>query len=250
MKAERATWASDFGQASILVGESEVKRHHAYRAAKAGDARAAAQLVYELVTDRVVDGSRQLWGARSPVLASVHALEASGINAIPEALATRIAQRLGWAIEDALVQTNVVGHTGADGFSRLARQALFDGPVTQACQYLMVDDFIGQGGTLANFRGYIESRGGNAIGAVVLTGKPFSARIALSDQQLVALRSKHGELENWWRDRFGFGFDALTESEARYLVRTADAHTVRSRIFAAAQTHDGSGGEGPVRQVD
>ena len=30
----------------------------------------------------------------------------------------------------------------------------------------MVDDFIGQGGTLANPRGWIEKRGGNAVGAV------------------------------------------------------------------------------------
>ena len=31
----------------------------------------------------------------------------------------------------------------------------------------MVDDFIGQGGTLANFRGHIEAAGGVVLAAVV-----------------------------------------------------------------------------------
>ena len=35
---------------------------------------------------------------------------------------------------------------------------------------------IGQGGTLANLRGRIEKRGGRVVGAVALTGKPYSAR--------------------------------------------------------------------------
>ena len=38
-----------------------------------------------------------------------------------------------------------------------------------------------------------------------------------------------------WRKRFGFGFDCLTESEARYLLRAEDADTIRNRLAAAAQ---------------
>lgn len=62
---------------------------------------------------------------------------------------------------------NVVGHTGANGFLRLARQAVFDGEVIAGAEYLLVDDFIGQGGTLANLKGYIESSGGIVLGATV-----------------------------------------------------------------------------------
>jgi len=52
-----------------------------------------------------------------------------------------------------------------------------------------------------------------------------------------ALRSKHGKkLEEWWYQRFGFGFDRLTESEARYLLRTPDADRVRSKIIAAVES--------------
>lgn len=101
-----------------------------------------------------------------------------------------------------------------------------------------MDDFIGQGGTLANFRGYIEANGGHVLGATVLTGKPFSAKISLCEQQLNSLREKHADLEHWWKDRFGYGFDCLTESEARYLERSSDADTIRSKVIAAEQEGD------------
>ena len=85
-------------------------------------------------------------------------------------MATLLSERLAAPFRTTVVQTNVASHTGADGYGRLARQARFDGDVEENCEYVMVDDFIGQGGTLANLRGWIESRGGRVVGAVALTG--------------------------------------------------------------------------------
>ena len=75
--------------------------------------------------------------------------------------------------------------------------------------------------------------------ATSLTGKDYSAQIWLSADQLDRLRDKHGEsLENWWQQRFGHGFDCLTQSEARYLANIDDAHEIRDRIAAAEQAGD------------
>jgi hypothetical protein len=238
MNPNRAAWGPGFPDTFILASESAVKRHADYRAGKTGDAVAAVRLVRELVSVEAIDALGRTLCGRQPVVASIHAQERDGINEIPEALAVQIAERLALKTDTSLVQTNVVNHTGADGFSRLARQALFSGDVARGADYLIVDDFIGQGGTMANFRGHIEENGGNVIGCVALTGKPYSAKLALSDQQLGELREKHVELEEWWRNRFGFGFEALTQSEARYLALTADADTVRNRIAAAGQGQD------------
>lgn len=239
MRPDRAVWNVGFPDVLIVVGETECKHHASYRAAKTGDAEAAARLVQDLVSRQALDEVSRLIGGQAPVLASIHAQEADGINAIPEALADFLGLRLGLSTDDAIVQVNVVNHTGASGFARLARQALFEGDVQADRDYLIVDDFIGQGGTIANFRGHLLARGARVLGAVVLTGKPFSARLALSAERLTELRAKHGELEDWWRESFGFGFDALTESEARYLVNTADADTIRDRIASAQQAPDG-----------
>ena len=171
---------------------------------------------------------------RAVELVAVHALESAGVNEIPAALARRMAQWLHLPVNDSIVQSNSVGHTKASGFHRLAHQAKFFGPVTPAQCYFLVDDFVGQGGTLANLVGYIKVHGGEVLGATVLTGKPHSATLAPDDVSIQSLRKKHGyEFEEWWRQRFGFGFDCLTRSEARYLGNSADANTIRDRLVAA-----------------
>ena len=118
-------------------------------------------------------------------------------------------------------------------------RSLFEGEVERGRDYLLVDDFVGQGGTIANLKGFIESRGGTAIGCTTLTGKPWSAKLTPSVDTLRMLRDKHGgELESWWKDTFGYGFDFLTESEARYLARADSVELIRNRILAARQAHD------------
>jgi len=74
------------------------------------------------------------------------------------------------------------------------------------------------------------------IAATVLTGKQYSAKIALNRTTLQEVRNKHGkELENWWQERFGHTFDSLTQSEARYLLKTENADRIRNKIATAEQ---------------
>jgi hypothetical protein len=70
-----------------------------------------------------------------------------------------------------------------------------------------------------------------------LTVDPHSAAIAPTAEQVALLRSTHGkDLEIWWNQRFVHGCDRLTQSEARYLERTQDAHIIRNSIAEAEQT--------------
>lgn len=229
----RTPWGN-FPDVLIHSSESAVKQHPAYKAAKAGGDDAATALVLDTFNAECVQALRCIARDATPTLVSAHALEREGVNAIPEVFAERLSQALGWPAETGVVQVNVVSHTGANGFLRLARQAEFDGPVQPGRAYVLVDDFVGMGGTLANLKGYIESNGGKVLAAVCLTGKPHSAKLALSPERLQELRGKHGtELEKWWIGRFAHAFDALTESEARYLARTETADTIRNRIAEA-----------------
>lgn len=225
-----------FPDVLIHAPEPLVKAHQAYAAAKSGDDQAAIELLNDTINPSQIEALAHLLAGRVPTLVSAHAFESSGVNAIPQALADELGERLGYPVDAAIVQSNIVGHTGADGFTRLARQAQFDGPVQPGTDYVLVDDFVGMGGTLANLRGYLLSQGGKVLAATVLTGKPHSARLALSPERLDELRHTHGEeLEQWWQNRFAHAFDTLTESEARYLARSPDADTIRNRIAAAEQ---------------
>lgn len=218
----------------IHASETAVKQHPAYRAAKSGSDGAALALIRDTMNEQQNLRLAELLAGHAPTLVSAHAFEHEGVNAIPEVFADMLGEALGWPVDSGVVQVNAVFHTGSDGFSRLARQAVFDGPVQAGREYVLVDDFVGMGGTLANLKGYVESQGGRVLAALALTGKPHSARLALTPERLDELRNRHGtELENWWLARFAHAFDALTESEARYLARTQDADTVRDRIAAA-----------------
>ena len=55
------------------------------------------------------------------MLVSAHAYERDGYNAIPAALARLMSERLGFRFYANVVQTNIVGHTGAGGYGRLVR---------------------------------------------------------------------------------------------------------------------------------
>ena len=69
-----------------------------------------------------------------------------------------------------------------------------------------------------------------------MAGKDFSSKLKLQQSTLAELRSKHGNLEPEWLTVFGYGFDFLTESEARYLVKTEDADRIRAEILATTKT--------------
>lgn len=230
----RSVWG-DFSDVVIHAEESTVKKHPSYAAAKSGDAAAAEKLILETSTLSTLDKICAVIGDRKPFLVAVHAQETQGANVIPRVLAQILARTLALPLAADVIQINRVSHTGADGYHRLAFPALYDGTVAPS-EYFLVDDFIRQGGTLTNLKGFLESRGATVIGATVLTGKTYSARLKLTAETLKILREKHGkELENWWHASFGYRFECLTESEARYLTRADDADSIRNRIIAASR---------------
>ena len=103
----------------------------------------------------------------------------------------------------------------------------------------------------ADPRGWIEKQGGTVIGTVALTGKPHSAKLNPTKEQLRELRDKHGrEFEKWWRTKFGHAFNCLTQSEARYLARSPDVDTIRDRLAAAERQGDRAGSPGSHREQD
>ena len=238
----RCAW-NDFPDIVIAASETNVKQHPQYAQAKAGNVDestpAAKRLAAAMLSARFLDSVRAL-RLENALLVPIHALEGMGFNRIPAAFAELLAERLDLEIEIRVIQANVVNHTGASGWERMARPAIFEGEFAPGRNYVLVDDFVGQGGTLANLRGFIHHHAGQVVGAITLTGRGDSARIALTPETLQSLRKKHGrQAENWWAETFGYDFGCLTESEGRYLLRVEDADTIRTRVSAArSEIHD------------
>lgn len=243
----RTDW-NNFPDVVLMHSKSTISDHPLYQAAKGGDLAKAVTLVDDYLNDGALNGIGKLLAPHGDVrLLPVHALEMSGRNKLPVAYAAWLEQRFGLPIEYGIVQADKVSRTGADGFERLVKSVRFDGAVAAGQKYLLIDDAVTQGGTLADLRGYIESRGGVVVGATTLMGKPHSARLAITKPTLGQLRKSLGrEFEAWWQEQFGYDFSKLTESEARYInkqITRSGADAVRDTIIARrleAISHAGS----------
>lgn len=136
------------------------------------------------------------------------------------AFAQALHETLNLKLETGIVQADRSYRTQSDGVGRLLKRVGFDGRVVKGRNYLIVDDVVTQGGTLADLKGYIEQNGGNVIGASVLSGKAHSAKMEVRKATLGQLRKQAGKkLEIWWQEQFNYDFSKLTESEARYLAK-------------------------------
>lgn len=253
MTIQRSLWLPGFPEVIVHTTVALRDAHPDYGAAKAGAREAAVRLACALLSDSAVARIQDSLGDLRPIAVPVRAIETTGINLIPDAMAHELGRRLGLPVTSEIVQTNTVGHTRASGYHRLAFQPEFAGEVLPARSYVLVDDHVGLGGTLANLRGHIEREGGSVILATTLSASRQSEILALRPKTLHDLRGKHGEpLERYWRESFGFGLDALTEAEAGYLLRTASIDAIRDRmaeargsgVSGAVQPDQGGGGRG------
>lgn len=247
----RSDWPIDFPNVAVHTTEKARNAHQDFAAAKSGEEAAADRLIAALVDEKSIAQLAVDIGDRCPVLVPVRAIEADGINEIPEAMAEALSIRLSLDYQTHVLQSNIVRHTKATAAQRINNQAIFEGDVESGLDYYLIDDHLGLGGTLASLKGFLESEGGRVIGATVLTSSRNNTILSLNGKTLGALRTKYGpELEKWWQDRFGHGFQQLTEPEAQWLIRGTDADGVRKKLAAdegkgeGAKNSGASGGGG------
>lgn len=224
--------------------------HSGYSAAKSGDADAAFELAFDLLNDAAIDELRAWVAPGRAYLLPVVADETLGFNAIPDAMAQILSRELHCpAVPGEIVQTNKVGHTRAKAFQRLVTPAEFGGHVETGARYLIVDDHVGLGGTLANLRGFILREGGSVIGMTALTEGRDGQKIALRDATRIMLWEKHGEdLDTFWKAQFGYGIDCLTEVEGQVLCREPSLAAIEDFLAKAAIEARGRGLESAVGQ--
>ncbi len=239
----RMPWPAGFPDVVVHTTVAVRDAHPAYGAAKSGDAEAALRLASDLLDREAIERLRPMVAGQRAVLLPVIADETLGFNAIPDGMAQVLGRRLALPVIDGeVVQTNKVGHTRAPAFQRLVTPALFDGPVRAGCFYVLVDDHVGLGGTLANLRGYIEVHGGLVGAITTLTESREARRISLRPETRDMLWERHGEdLDRLWQAQFGHGIDCLTEVEAAQLCRQQSVAGIEDFLAKGAVEARGRG---------
>lgn len=231
----RRGWDADFPDVVTAHRPGRLSGHADYAAAKAGDDTAALRVARDVITPEFVENVRAaLPEGSKPLVVAVQSQEATGNNRIPRMAAEVLAQRLGLQVSEDIVQAAKVNRSAGDALHRLANQPPFTGKVEKGRDYVLIDDTLTQGGTLAQLKTHIEDNGGKVVLATALTGKDYSRKIALNSQSLADVRERFGSIEPWWRDQFGYGFEGLTESEARTILTLdkgrLDADGLRDRV--------------------
>ena len=218
---------------SLFRDDVPLKAHPDYRAAKSGEPAAAVKLVMDLA-EPLVDRAR-LPVATDAIFVAPHALEAPGDNAIPQVLARALARAGGAEADRDIVQRTRVFHTGADPMERLNNRARFDGHVRPGVRYILVDDVMTMGGTLAELACYVQCGGGVVAGVVVLVNASRSGLLTPPARLIALLERRHG---NAIRDIFQIEPAALTAEEAQYLIGFRTADEIRNRSVTAEQETD------------
>lgn len=232
----RSPWVDDFPDVMIAHSETPITGHAKYTDAKSGNLKQALALVDEVVCDDfIIELAKSVAAVENLYILPVYAEEATGRNKISLAYAQLLQDVLGVGIETNVVQANRTYRTQSDGIGRLLKRVGFKGEIAKGRNYLIVDDVVTQGGTLADLKGYIETHGGNVVGVSTLSGKPHSAKLPIRKATLGQLRKQAGkELETWWQEQFDYDFAKFTESEARYLAKQIHRYginTVRDRLI-------------------
>lgn len=260
----RRGWDAAFPDVAVAHPLAFLNNHPDYAAAKAGDSAAALRVARDAITPEFVDQVRNSIPAGSkPTVVPVLAREGAGNNRVPLAAAEVLAQRLGLETSTKPLQAEKIGRTSASALERVARQPTFQGEVAPG-DYILLDDTLTQGGTLAQLKTHVEDNGGRVVLATALTGKNYSRKLSLDPSTLAEVRGKYRSIEPWFRETFGYGFEGLTQSEARTLL-TFDggrlspdglrARILASRVRGSVAVDEGavgdrSGTEAPVSDDD
>lgn len=230
---ERSAW----GHFPVVIRNAELgalKQEPEYRAAKGGDTTLALNMVYRALTTDTINAIQQRLQGRKPKLVPVLAEEASGRNKIPLAMAVVLSDALNLEVEYNIIQSDKVTRTNSNADHRLAFNPRFQGQVDKDQEYLILDDTLAMGGTIASLKGFIENRGGQVIGAAVMTAHQGSLSMPVNDKMLKAIERKHGpSVDQFWKETFGYGIDRLTQGEAGHLKSAKTFESIRDRVTTA-----------------
>lgn len=221
-----ATHIIDFG-----INHEDLKQDPDYVPAKAGSNESAVSLVERYLTR---DVAVKVMGAIPPgcIFCAPHAEERSGRNAIPVTMAEALSELCRGTVDMSVVQANRAGHTGARMMPRLVSRVEFDGEVVDGGKYVLVDDNLTSGGTLADLGSFIKSEGGQIVAVIVLTTSSRSGTFTPKIKVLDEIERRFG---NEIREELGIDPYALTEAEALYLIGFKDVDQLRDSIAKARQ---------------
>lgn len=245
----RAPWTSHFPPVFIHThyeadddagGAPGISDHPAFfPAKKRRDARAALRLIEDVAQDgtldRLHDATVEFRQHGRLVVLAPGAMPSDSNNALAITYAHWLAVEMRWDVEERLFQRKDFSKDFSDFWPRLAHSSEFYGEITPGRHYVLVDDILTLGGTLADLRGFVIANGGHVVAMSTLAHRSgVDVQISLAEKTRFGLLSAYrGALDEFCAQELGYGQDCLTEFEGRRLQRFASLDAVRDGLNGA-----------------
>jgi hypothetical protein len=216
-------WEEGFPRGYGHTSVAYLKRCEGFERAKNGDMNAADSVVQQCVK------YKRIHELQSEYPNSV-LLPVIGRNALPLAFA----QALNMPVWKNVLLTDPLPRKKLFAIQRLLHKPVFVGFVQKDTEYIIVDDVITQGGTIATLREYVLARGGRVVAVSALAFSVGSHYIAPTKDVLLRLFAKFGYPIGILQ-AMGFvgSLEELTYSQVRYLLRFSSVRNICNKMEQA-----------------
>jgi len=220
-------WGDNFPKGYGHTSIAYLKRQPGFEDAKKGDIDAAELVVSRCVKQRRINELREQYphAILLPVLSR---------NALPLALA----QAIGLPIWTDVRLVHTVFRKFLSATQRLLHKPKFAGYVQEGAAYILVDDVVTQGGTIAELRRFVLNNGGFVVSVVALAYAIGSTAVAPTKKFWVRLLVKFGMTLNTLLRMYGVvvSICGLTNSQVRYLLRFGSVGNIARKLAKSVDT--------------
>jgi len=216
-----------------------LKLHPQYRQAKHDrDMQSAINIIEEVAKEQALIDLRAIairHGVTPRLIAPAATVDESK-NALAIGYAQWLGRQMDWPVEERVFREKSQSKDREGAWFRMAHPSTFYGKIDTSAPYIIVDDVITLGGTLADLRSFIINKGGKAIAmSAIASHDGRHSQIKLSDVTRHSLEKRYGpDLSGFCLDVLGHSHDCLTHEEAQKLLGCAGyvelrANTQRER---------------------
>lgn len=140
-------------------------------------------------------------------------------NALPFAMAARLAAELDCEIDEEIVEVARPGRTKLTKFPRFIWQPRFEGAVRRDRSYILVDDNCTLGGTFAMLRNHVVANGGTVAAVTALSNSDgVDCPFPVAPETLDVLMSLYtSDVSTFWNEEIGHEISSLTQGEGHFL---------------------------------
>lgn len=207
---------------------TKMKSNPHYAKAKQGDLKEA-----KLLIDDLMKGKKFPIG--NETIVPVIAQESGGRNKIPLALAMQLQRFYGNKVDLDIIQAVRANHTGSNAVNRL-KNVVFkknsDQPLNGKT-FVIVDDHITMGGTVASLAKFIHDNGGKVDKAFSLSNNTRQIKLPDGSQDITPSKSEIAQARNrfgsWVEEFSGMKYEEMSKQTIQYLLRFKSIEALKAK---------------------